>query len=256
MTFDVSIGPFILMYHSIGDFPEDPYSVTVDAFREQISWLADNGYEVISLPFLLKAIKADDYKTLRKKVVITFDDGYKDFVTSALPILTEYGATASVFLVTEMFEGNASWNKSGEHEQLMSEDDARYIKSRGITLGSHTATHANLALLDNEELTRQLRDSQAVLARLGEVFFAISYPWGQWTSQVVDAVKASGYECALAVGEHTRFNAANSFFLPRVTMARDMGIKRFQSLLTRGRMEMNIRWGYRLMRTSLAGQRK
>ena len=252
MTFDVSIGPFILMYHSIGDIPEDPYSVTVDAFREQICWLADNGYEVISLQSLLKAIKAGDYKTLRKKVVITFDDGYQDFVTNALPILANHGATATMFLVTEMLGEKASWDKSVVCLQLMSEDDARYIKSRGITLGSHTATHANLALLDNDELHRQLRDSQAALARLGETFFAISYPWGRWSNQVVNAVKASGYECALAVGEHTRLNAANSFFLPRVTMARDMGFKRFQSLLTRGRMEMNMRWGYRLMRTSMA----
>lgn len=252
MITDFMVGPFILMYHSIGDIPEDPYSVTVDAFREQISWLTDNGYEVISLSVLLTCIKAGDYKNLRKKVVITFDDGYKDFVTNALPILAEHGATATVYLVTEMFEGNASWNKSGEHEQLMSEDAARYIKSQGITLGSHTATHANLALLGYDELNRQLRDSQAVLARMGEMFFSLSYPWGKWSNQVVNAVKASGYECALAVGERTRLNTDNSFFLPRVTMTRDMSLKHFQSLLKRGRMEMNIRWGYRLMRKSMA----
>lgn len=246
------VGPFILMYHSIADIPEDPYSVTVDAFQKQISWLADNGYEVISLSFLLESINAGNYKTLRKKVVITFDDGYKDFITNALPILADHGASATVFLVTEMFEGSASWNESGEPEQLMSEDDARYIKSRGITLGSHTATHANLALLDNDELHRELRDSKATLDRLGEVFFAISYPWGQWSNQVVDAVKASGYECALAVGDHTRLNADNSFFLPRVTMTRDMTLKRFQDFMSRTRMEMNIRWGYRLMRKSMA----
>ena len=57
-----------------------------------------------------------------------------------------------MFLVTEMLGGRASWSESEMHVRLMSEDEARYIKAQGISLGSHTATHANLTLLDRKDL--------------------------------------------------------------------------------------------------------
>ena len=247
------VGPFILMYHSIADNSVSPYSVPVDAFREQISWLTDCGFEVVPLPFLIRSIQTQNYKILRKKVVVTFDDGYQDFVGNALPILLDRGVPATVFLITDMLGGRASWNESGTEERLMSEDEVRSIKANGISLGSHTATHAKLTRLGHEELQRQLIDSRNRLTHLGESFHAFSYPWGQWSNQVADAVKASGYECALAVGERTRLAAANSYCLPRITMRRDMDLKRFQLLMTRTRVEMEIRRRYRILRKTIFG---
>jgi hypothetical protein len=83
---------------------------------------------------------------------------------------------------------------------------------------------------------------------LGESFHAFSYPWGQWSPQVVEAVKASGYECAVAVGELTRLIAKDSYFLPRVSMTRDTDLPTFQALLTRTSAEMEIRRRYRVLR--------
>lgn len=245
---DFSTGPRILMYHSIDDHPDDPYSVTVDAFRQQIAWLSDNGFEVVSLQFLLRAIQTGDHRAVRKKVVITFDDGCRDFVDNALPVLQAQGATATMFLVTEMFGGRSSWNKCAPDVPLMIEDEVRFIRAQGISLGSHTATHAKLTELGVEELRRQVVDSRDTLARLGESFFALSYPWGQWSDQVVTAVKAAGFECALAVGEMTRLTAADAYRLPRITMTRDMGLKRFHTVMTRPRIEIELRRRYRMLR--------
>jgi peptidoglycan/xylan/chitin deacetylase (PgdA/CDA1 family) len=241
---DFMIGPVILMYHSIADDSNDPYSVSVTAFRDQLSWLSTHGFEVVSLSFLLRSMQMGNCKTLRKKVVITFDDGYQDFIVNALPILRAFGATATVFLVTDMLGGTALWNEAGSDTRLMSEDEVCTIKAQGISLGSHTATHAKLTILDSGDLTRQLRDSYDTLSRLGESFYAFSYPWGQWSNQIVDAVKESGYECALAVGEQTRLTAANAHVLPRLTMTQDIDLNSFQALLTRTILEMEIRRGY------------
>jgi peptidoglycan/xylan/chitin deacetylase (PgdA/CDA1 family) len=234
-------GPFILMYHSISDDSRDPYSVSIKAFQEQLSWLFAHGFEVVPLSFLVRSLQTRNNKVLRKKVVITFDDGYKDFFTNALPILHDLRASATVFLVTDMFGGRVSWSKSGSQDLLMSEDEVSQIKAKGISLGSHTATHANLTILDSEEMKRQLVDSHDTLTRLGESFYAISYPWGQWSSQVIDAVESSGYECALAVGERTRVTTSDIYRLPRIAMSNDMEQKRFQSFLTRTHLEMEIR---------------
>lgn len=235
------VGPSILMYHSIADNSDDPYSVSVNAFREQISWLSEKGFDVVPLSFLLRSIQARNYRILEEKVVLTFDDGYQTFLTNALPILRDHGAPATVFLVTDMLGGRASWNEPDTDVRLMSEDEVRYIKAQGISLGSHTATHANLTLLDPEGLKRQLRDSHDTLTRLGESFYTFSYPWAQWSSTVIGAVKDSGYECAVAAGGQIRLTDLNSYLLPRITMGRDMDLNLFQSILTRTQVGMEIR---------------
>lgn len=250
---DFSIGPYILMYHSVDDNSEDLFSVSVEAFRQQMSWLSENGYEVVSLSFLLRSILSGNYRALRKKVVITFDDGTQDFITGALPILRDRAATATVFLVTGMLGMKTSWNGNGSDVPLMSEDQARYIKSQGISLGSHTSTHEKLPLLEGKMLERQLRDSYDSLICLGESFCSFAYPWGQWSPQVADAVRGAGYECAVAVGELTRLTAADAYCLPRITMTRDMDLKRFQSLLTRTRFELELRRRYRMLREKRSG---
>jgi peptidoglycan/xylan/chitin deacetylase (PgdA/CDA1 family) len=253
---DFMVGPFALMYHSISDIKDDPFAVSADAFEEQVSWLYENGFEVVSLAFLLRLIQKGNYRALRKKVVITFDDGYKDFVTNALPILLERGATATVFIVTEMLGERASWNEFGPQVPLMSEDEVRYIMAQGISIGSHTATHAKLTQQDHVEVQRQLRGSYDTLARLGESFPTISYPWGQYSDQIEEAAKTTGFECALAVGEQTRLTAANRYRLPRITIRNDMDIKSFQAVLTRTRVGIEIRRGCWVVREKMFGASK
>ena len=238
------VAPHILMYHSIAEGSDDLYTVPPERFQAQVSWLLAHGFEPISLAVLVDLLKSGDDRGLKRKVVFTFDDGYRDFLTAALPVLLNHKVPATVFLVTGMLGGRALWNESGTHLQLMTIDDVHYVKTQGISIGSHTATHANMTLLDQGELQRELRESHDALIRLGESFCSFSYPWGQWTSRVVKAVEASGYECALAVGERTPLTAANAYLLPRITMTRDMDLERFQSLLTRTRLAMEMRGIY------------
>jgi len=232
------------MYHSIADDTDDPYAVRVNSFRDQITWLSDHGFEVITLSSLLQLVQMQSYNKLRKKVVITFDDGYKNFITNALPILLDSGTPATVFIITNLFGSRASWKKFDPNIQLMSEEEVCYIKAQGINLGSHTATHAKLTLLDHDELQRQLKDSREKLIHFGESFHTFSYPFGLWSPQIANAVKAAGYECALAVGEDTRLAAADIYCFPRITMTRDMDMKRFQSRLTRTSIGREIRRRY------------
>lgn len=245
MLDDFRVGPSILMYHSIGGYPDDKYSVRVDAFREQLCWLFEHGFETISLQLLLRMIQAGHCRGLGKKVALTFDDGYKDFIDNALPVLLEYNAPATVFLVTGLLGTGASWAGSGA--RLMSEEEARHIKAKGVSLGSHTASHANLLLLSEEEMVRQLMDSRQKLTELGESFFPFSYPWGRWSRPVADAVKAAGFECAVAVDGHLRAARADAYRLPRITMTCEMDLCHLRSRLTRTAAEVAMRRKCRAM---------
>src|SRR5437016_3019018 len=93
----------ILMYHSIteGIGTKHPYYETNTApmiFARQMKFLSENGYSAVGLDEAVNSLVAG--KTMKKTVVITFDDGYRDFITEAFPVLAEYRFTATVFLVT------------------------------------------------------------------------------------------------------------------------------------------------------------
>ena len=94
----------ILMYHSISKGNEEAkhpyYQTTTDpaVFAEQIRFLHENQYSVIGLGELVNRVT--ERKRSEKFVVITFDDGFRDFYTHAMPVLSRYGFGATMFLAT------------------------------------------------------------------------------------------------------------------------------------------------------------
>jgi peptidoglycan/xylan/chitin deacetylase (PgdA/CDA1 family) len=246
-----SPGPSVLMYHSISDRSKEPYSVSIAAFSRQISWLIENGFEIIPLSSLCRSINTNQCQRFKKKVVITFDDGYKNFLTNALPILQMFNAHATVFVVTDMLGGKSVWNKIAPDEKLMSEDEVRYIKSKGISIGSHTATHINLGKTDPKDIELQLQRSLDKIIEIGESFYSLSYPFGQWTRRVLPAVKACGYKCAMAVGEYTSMSSDNLFMLPRITMMNNIESGQFARIMKTSDLKKELRRSYRKLRKAM-----
>jgi peptidoglycan/xylan/chitin deacetylase (PgdA/CDA1 family) len=226
-------GPFILMYHSIVNGSDDACSVSVDNFKKQVSWLFDSGFTTVHLEDLVKSLNRKDWVGLRKKVVFTFDDGCKDFVSNALPVLQRHKASATVFLVTGMMGGRASWSTRAGHVPLMSADEVRHIKTLGISLGSHTVTHADLTALNPMGLHRQVKDSRDCLTYFGESFYSFAFPWGRTSAEVKDAVRQAGYECAVAVGGAMRVDGTDIYQLPRMAMQADLDFRAFRALFGR-----------------------
>ena len=92
----------MVVYHSINEYHVDrirvPNIVTPTAFEAQIRYLASTG-SIISLQEYLDH-REDGRPLLRKSIVVTFDDGYKDNLTIAAPILQKYGVPATFFIAT------------------------------------------------------------------------------------------------------------------------------------------------------------
>src|SRR5205085_263883 len=114
------------------------------------------------------------------RVMITFDDGYADFVDHAAPLLRRHGFTAMVFLVSDRIGSTNEWDTVyGETLPLLDWEVVRSLQAEGIDFGSHTATHPKLTGLSPAQVVRELARSRATLEqRLERRVTAVAYPHG------------------------------------------------------------------------------
>jgi peptidoglycan/xylan/chitin deacetylase (PgdA/CDA1 family) len=200
---------FVLMYHSVEPHRWDPYRVTVrpERFEAQLRWLRRRGLRGTSMRELLRA---GDPRGL---VGLTFDDGYADFVTHALPILARYGFSATVFVIAGALGGTNTWDEPGPRKRLMTAGEVRHAAAGGIEIGSHGLTHQRLTGVDDGALAGEVRRSRAILRELtGQDVDGFCYPYGAAGPREAAAVRAAGYGYGCAVRPPV---AADRFTLPR-----------------------------------------
>ena len=92
----------VLMYHEIADVTSTPSALTVtpEAFADQLAYLRDAGFTAVTAGALAKILAGGAGALPERPVVLTFDDGYADFYSRALPLLKQYGHTATLFQTT------------------------------------------------------------------------------------------------------------------------------------------------------------
>jgi peptidoglycan/xylan/chitin deacetylase (PgdA/CDA1 family) len=170
----------ILMYHSISDDPEPGVpayyrlATSPARFREQMQWLKDQSFTVIDLMEALRRLEtgAND---VQRTVVLTFDDGFRDFLHQAWPVLSEFGFSGTVFLPTA-YIGQLS--KPFKGRQCMTWEEVRAMRDSGIRVGAHTVNHSILYRLPWNELRRELHDCREQIEHeLQQPVRAFAYPY-------------------------------------------------------------------------------
>ncbi|WP_051817143.1 polysaccharide deacetylase family protein [Kitasatospora sp. NRRL B-11411] len=192
--------PWTLMYHSVARDEDDPYLITVSPrrFRQQIRWLAARGLRGVGVGALMRAHALGRARGL---VGLSFDDGYRDFAEQAVPVLEEYGFTATVYVVAGKLSGHNDWDREGPRKALMSPRQVREVAAAGLEIGSHGLTHRRLAGLGRRELVAQVADSRAALQDVtGEEVAGFCYPYGSYDRAAAEAVGEAGYGYACATG--------------------------------------------------------
>ena len=176
----------ILTYHSI-DESGSVISTKSDIFRKQIKFLSEAGYKTISLETLGKHLRGQ-IDLPPKTIVLTFDDGFQNFYTTAFPILSEYNFTATVFLITDYCGTFNDWsgNLPGlERSNLMNWDEIRELSNAGIEFGAHSLSHADLTRISTKAACHEIIGSKtAVEERLGKVVTAFAYPYGSYNTTI------------------------------------------------------------------------
>jgi len=205
----------IAMYHSIADNPKDPWAIHPDKFRQQLTTLLDNGYQIIGLKAALT--KHSSRSLQNRKIVLTFDDAYVDFLTNAAPILNELNLPATVFVPTGLVGGTSTWDSHDRTKRLMDWDELAEIEKMGFTLGSHTVSHHRLPRCDLKQLEHEIRHSlEDLQERFTHIVQALSYPFGDYGNREILALKKAGYQAALGIHNPWRnFPWTNPFRLRR-----------------------------------------
>jgi peptidoglycan/xylan/chitin deacetylase (PgdA/CDA1 family) len=191
------------MYHSIyrpqgGDLTA--LCTSPERFEEQMLYLKRRNLRGVCMRELYLAMKAGG--DVRGLVGLTFDDGYEDFLHTALPTLESHGFSATVFVVAGMLGKENSWEHRGGPRprlRLLGADGVREISERGMEVGSHTMTHPRLSGLDREVLVREIGDSRQILSEIvGTPVDSFCYPYGDLDEAAVQVVRETGYAYACA----------------------------------------------------------
>ncbi|WP_326598106.1 polysaccharide deacetylase family protein [Streptomyces sp. NBC_01803] len=215
---DPAAGPglspmWLLMYHSVSYTTPDPNRITVtpDRLHRQLAWLRRNRLRGVSVGELLRARAAG---RAGRMVGLTFDDGYRDFLDTAVPLLRGHGCTATVFCLPGRLHGSNAWDTEGPRKRLLNADGIRAVAAAGMEIGSHGLLHQSLPGLDADALEREIARSRELLAEItGGPVRGFCYPYGAVDQRAIDAVRAAGYAYACAVDPG---RLTGQFALPRV----------------------------------------
>jgi peptidoglycan/xylan/chitin deacetylase (PgdA/CDA1 family) len=217
----------ILMYHSISHIPNYFSAVTPEAFEAQMVYLAKRGYPVISLAELVRRLEKKE--PLGGSVVITFDDGYRDNYTEALPVLKRYGFPATIFVSTDLV-GKAD----KRNLERLSVKEMQELKRGGVLIEPHSKSHLRLGELSTEDArTEVLGSKQTVEAWLGKRTAFFAYPYGSYNKETERIVKEGGFSAAATVKEGTVHQSTNPYQLPRISINSSTTLGQFKGKLSR-----------------------
>jgi len=214
----------ILCYHGVTErvtrHPSDPAGLHIraDRFEMQLDYLYSH-YTVISLSEFLKA-RENDASLPDRCVVLTFDDGYRNFLTGALPRLIARDMPVSVFLITDRIQSENQthldqWSESDD-ETFLSWNEIKELRRHGVEIGSHTCSHPKLSGLGPMEAERELRASyEAIATHLSQATMPLAFPYGSYSDSVVATTRSLPYTCALTTEAGFNSTVTDQFQLRR-----------------------------------------
>lgn len=226
----------VLMYHSIADEGTATlaqWRLSPATLAEQLKYLHAHGYYSVTSADCLTALR--DGKMLSgRPVLLTFDDGYRDFVDNAWPLLQHFGFRAEVFLVTDRVGGYASWDaRHGPPGALMDWDEAAQLQAEGVIFGSHMATHRRSPELSLNELVEEASRSRFTLqAKLGIQANTIAIPFGACDERLTHVLRWAGYDIAYTTEMGAVTLGMNPLALPRVEVTGDETLASFHNKLS------------------------
>ncbi len=228
----------ILLYHSVGEIhPDDTLGIRVTeaAFSRQMEILRDEGYKVIPLDEAIDSLSRGAGLP-EDACVITFDDGYRDNIISALPVLKEFRFLATFFItVDNIGKVKTSPKRAWQSWKFMGPRDVEALVECGHTIGSHALKHIRLSGAGQGERERELASSKEALESIsGRAVDIFSYPYGDFDDSLANLARETGYKAACATIDGSNKYGDDLFKLKRIEIKNGDRDEAFRSRLSRG----------------------
>jgi peptidoglycan/xylan/chitin deacetylase (PgdA/CDA1 family) len=221
-------GTPILMYHALSATrtPEfHRWTLSPDRLRDHLAYLRLAGYRTVTVSALASSLRAGGPLPDDRVVALTFDDAYADFGEVALPLLAEFGMTATLFVPTAYAGGWSGWMRcDGEGDRrILSWAALAEIAAQGIEIGAHSHTHPELDRLSARGITAEVTVPKTMLEdQLGRPVTAFAYPYGRYDRRGRDAVAAAGYQAACTMNSWAAWPGDHALELPRIAVFHHM----------------------------------
>ena len=207
----------ILMYHRIASVPGDRNALPGEKFEEQMRYLEENGFHSITVEEL-QAHFLHGKRLPKKPVVLTFDDGYEDNFSAALPILKKYRHVGNVFPIANWIGRENKWENFGKAPtRTMNESELALWRDEGHYVGSHTMDHPFLSRCGTDRLHDELSGSKRFFENLnGKPVECLCYPYGDFDRKVMQEAEKCGYKLGLAIFYDVPLWTQDLLALPRI----------------------------------------
>lgn len=188
-------GVRVLAYHRVSN-DEDELAVPVERFAAHMETLAAADVEVVDVA---RAVELLDGDSDGRYVCLTFDDGYRDNLEHAYPVLERLRLPAQIYLATSVIDGAARFEWYRDQPPLLSWGEIRELaRTSLISFGAQSRTHPVLPRLDDSAAWDEISGSKADLEReLDKPVTTFCYPGGLYGRREVDLVERAGYVVGL-----------------------------------------------------------
>jgi peptidoglycan/xylan/chitin deacetylase (PgdA/CDA1 family) len=227
----------VLMYHSVSHIargPRRPLAVPAGRLTEQLETLADAGYTLLGLTDALARRQADRNAAV---IAITFDDGFRDFLTSGLRVLSATGARATLYVAAGHVGRPAAWlgKHADDFAPLLTWDVVREVAAAGVEIGSHGLVHTPMDVLPERVVDVQVRAARERLRQHTQTEVAsFAYPHGYHTRLVRASVAHHGHLSACEAGRRLATVDSPPFAIPRLPVTPDHGPDELLELVRTG----------------------
>jgi peptidoglycan/xylan/chitin deacetylase (PgdA/CDA1 family) len=219
----------ILMYHQIEVAPPKGAAfrslcVSPQAFARQMLFLSILGYRGLSMPALMPYLKGAQ---TGKVVGITFDDGYLNNLTNALPVLTQHGFSSTCYAVSQQLGKSNVWDRDNGIKQtpLMSAAQLRQWQAGGQDVGAHTRHHVRLTDTDVSTSMQEISLCKSELENMiDSPVQHFCYPYGDYTDDHVAMARAAGFETVTTTQRSRCQKGEDVMQLPRVPVVRSTSL--------------------------------
>ncbi len=225
----------ILLYHSVCTEPArlvQRWSTTPARLREHLDFLAGEGYDTLTVTDYVRRLREPVVSLPERVALVTFDDGFADFTTDALPALVDTGTASTLYVSTAYVGATSSWLGPDGEQPMLSWAAIKDAAASGVEVGAHSHHHVALDVLPGREAEREIAGSkQQIEQHLGRSVTSFAYPHGYHGPRVRAIVQRCGFENACGVKHALSGPGDDEFGLARVMLEGDITVARLRAML-------------------------